>query len=78
MRSSYGALVVRDSRVTEEDNENFLDLLEDYFALPTEELRKDERPEYHYQVGVTLENTEKPKCKVVLCSASLLVLLANL
>lgn len=24
--------------------------------------RLDERPEYSYQVGVTLENTEKPKC----------------
>ncbi|KAG8840608.1 hypothetical protein FRB91_005891 [Serendipita sp. 411] len=60
---TYGALVVKDSRVTEEDNGNFLDVLEDYFALPAEELKKDERPEYGYQVGVTLENTEKPKCK---------------
>ncbi|PVF97710.1 Clavaminate synthase-like protein [Serendipita vermifera] len=60
---TYGALVVKDSRVTEEDNDIFLDLLEDYFALPTEELKKDERQEYGYQVGVTLENTEKPKCK---------------
>ena len=25
--------------------------------------RLDERPEVGYQVGVTLENTEKPKCK---------------
>lgn len=57
-------MVVRDSRVTEEDNEKFLDLLEDYFALPNEELKKDERPQWGYQVGVTLENTEKPKCKV--------------
>jgi len=54
---------VKDSRVTEEDNEQFLDLLENYFAIPTEELKKDERKEYGYQVGVTLENTEKPKCK---------------
>ncbi|CAG7853964.1 SubName: Full=Uncharacterized protein {ECO:0000313/EMBL:CCA67167.1} [Serendipita indica DSM 11827] len=60
---TYGALVVKDSRVTEDDNNNFLDILEDYFALPTEELKKDERKEYGYQVGVTLENTEKPKCK---------------
>ena len=42
----------------------FLDLLEDYFAQPEPELRKDERPELSYQVGVTLENTEKPKCAV--------------
>lgn len=68
----YGALVVRDSRVTEEDNEKFLDLLEDYFALPNEELKRDERPEFGYQVGVTLENTEKPKCKVFGLTVSIL------
>lgn len=61
---TYGALVVHDSRVSEEDNTTFLDLLEDYFAQPEEELKKDERPELGYQIGVTLENTEKPKCAV--------------
>lgn len=61
---TYGALVLHDSRVAEKDNQDFLDLLEDYFAQPEEELRKDERPELSYQIGVTLENTEKPKCAV--------------
>jgi hypothetical protein len=61
---TYGALLVHDSRVSEEDNDIFLDLIEDYFAQPAEELHKDERPEIHYQVGVTLDNTEKPKCAV--------------
>jgi hypothetical protein len=61
---TYGALVLHDSRVSEEDNTSFLDILEDYFAQPEEELRKDERPELGYQIGVTLENTEKPKCAV--------------
>lgn len=61
---TYGALVLHDSRVSEEDNSTFLDLLEDYFAQPDEELKKDERPELSYQIGVTLENTEKPKCAV--------------
>lgn len=61
---TYGALVLHDSRVSEEDNTTFLDLLEDYFAQPEAELRKDERPELGYQIGVTLENTEKPKCAV--------------
>jgi len=60
----YGALVLRDSRVSENDNSTFLDLLEDYFNQAPEELKKDERPELSYQVGVTLENTEKPKCAV--------------
>lgn len=61
---TYGALVLHDSRVAEKDNETFLDLLEDYFAQPEEDLRKDERPELSWQIGVTLENTEKPKCAV--------------
>jgi hypothetical protein len=61
---TYGALVLRDSRVSEEDNSRFLDLLEDYFDQPLSDLQKDERPELSYQVGVTLENTEKPKCAV--------------
>jgi isopenicillin N synthase-like dioxygenase len=61
---TYGALVLHDSRVSEQDNDTFLDLLEDYFAQPEADLRKDERPELAYQIGVTLENTEKPKCAV--------------
>lgn len=61
---TYGALVLHDSRVSEEDNNTFLDLLEDYFAQPEEHLKRDERPELSYQIGVTLENTEKPKCAV--------------
>ncbi|KAK4149362.1 hypothetical protein C8A00DRAFT_18933 [Chaetomidium leptoderma] len=61
---TYGALVLHDARVSEHDNDTFLDLLEDYFAQPEAELKKDERPELAYQIGVTLENTEKPKCAV--------------
>lgn len=61
---TYGALVLHDSRVSEADNATFLDLLEDYFAQPPRDLARDERPELGYQIGVTLENTEKPKCAV--------------
>lgn len=61
---TYGALILHDSRVLESDNEAFLDLLEDYFAQPPALLRRDERPQLSYQIGVTLENTEKPKCAV--------------
>lgn len=60
----YGALILHDSRVNEQDNSTFLDLLEDYFAQPHELLEQDTRPEYHYQIGATLDNTEKPKCAV--------------
>ncbi|EIW87012.1 Clavaminate synthase-like protein [Coniophora puteana RWD-64-598 SS2] len=61
---TYGALLVHDSRVSEDDNNTFLDLLEDYFNQPIDALKQDERPELGYQVGVTLEHTEKPKCAV--------------
>ncbi|PSR76726.1 hypothetical protein PHLCEN_2v8323 [Hermanssonia centrifuga] len=61
---NYGALLLHDSRVSEDDNDIFLDLMEDYFAQPEQDLKRDERPELGYQVGVTLENTEKPKCAV--------------
>lgn len=49
---AYGALLVRDTRVTEEHNETFLSLLEDYFAQPEETLKKDERAEFGYQVSL--------------------------
>lgn len=61
---TYGALVLHDSRVPSSSNDRFLDLLEDYFAQPADVLRRDERPELSYQVGATLDNTEKPKCAV--------------
>jgi hypothetical protein len=54
---AHGAVLVRDARAAEADNDAFLDLLEDYFAQDAQALRKDERPECGYQVGVTLENT---------------------
>ncbi|KAH8835503.1 Clavaminate synthase-like protein [Flagelloscypha sp. PMI_526] len=61
---SFGALIVKDSRVNSEDNSQFLSLLEDYFAQPEEELKKDSRPEIGWQRGVTLEGIERPKCAV--------------
>lgn len=60
----FGALILHDSRVAEADNDAFLDLLESYFAQPAATLKQDERPSLGYQVGVTLENTETPKCAV--------------
>ncbi|CAJ0908657.1 7123_t:CDS:2 [Entrophospora sp. SA101] len=46
----YGALLIKDPRVTEDDNSRFLTKL------------KDARPEVGYQVGVTPELIEEPKC----------------
>ncbi|KAL7412369.1 hypothetical protein BDY24DRAFT_392695 [Mrakia frigida] len=57
-----GALVLRTSSVSPTSNAEFLDLFEDYFDQDREKLKKDERPEFGYQVGTTLENTERPKC----------------
>lgn len=58
----YSAFAVRDPRVTEQDNSEFLDILEDYFGLPEKVKLQDCRPELHYQVGATPENTERPRC----------------
>lgn len=59
--STYGILIVRDPRVTEEDNEIFLDMMESYFEQDVQIKLKDAHPEHHYQVGVTPEKTELPK-----------------
>ncbi|CAJ0756619.1 48_t:CDS:2 [Entrophospora sp. SA101] len=61
--SKYGALLVKDPRAKEDNNSEFLDLLEDYYAQPFEIKLKDARPELEYQVGVTPELKEEPKCK---------------
>lgn len=50
---TYGALFLHDSRVSEDDNIAFLDLLEDYFAQPEALLKQDERPDLGYQVNPT-------------------------
>lgn len=58
----FGSCVIRDPRVTEDHNEEFLDLMELYFSQSHEQKLKDARPEYAYQVGVTPDNTETPRC----------------
>jgi len=57
-----GAVIIRDPRVNLQDNERFLNLMEQYFAQPTETKMLDVHPELHYQVGATPENVEKPRC----------------
>ncbi|KAJ9119684.1 hypothetical protein QFC22_003394 [Naganishia vaughanmartiniae] len=59
---STGALIVKDTRADQSANDTFLDLLESYFAQDQKALEKDLRPELGYQVGVTLEDTERPSC----------------
>ncbi|XP_008231344.1 PREDICTED: uncharacterized protein LOC103330528 [Prunus mume] len=59
-----GALLVKDPRYTAEDNDRFLDMMERYFDRPPEFKRLQERPQLHYQVGVTPEGVEVPRSLV--------------
>ncbi|CAI2373022.1 unnamed protein product [Moneuplotes crassus] len=66
----YGILIMKDPRIDEKDNEEYIDLLENYFLSRGEmfynnEELKEARPDIHYQVGVTPENIEKARnhCK---------------
>jgi len=51
----YGLCVVRDPRVDESHNSQFIDMMERYFEM-SDGIR-DARPEYAFQVGVTPEFT---------------------
>lgn len=57
----YGILIIKDPRAVEEDNNEYIDLMEKYFEsrgniLYSGEQLDDAKPEYHYQVGVCPEN----------------------
>lgn len=45
-----GILIVKDPRVDKQQNDTFLDMMEKYYNQPTEQKKKDARPELHYQV----------------------------
>jgi len=62
MLEKVGALIINDPRVSFHDNNAFLDELERYFEQDDEIKLADARPELHYQVGVTPEGTEIPRC----------------
>ncbi|CAI5484669.1 unnamed protein product [Closterium sp. Yama58-4] len=55
------ALIVRDPRCAQADNDRFLDMMESYFAQPKTTKLAHSRPELHYQVGVTPEGVEMPQ-----------------
>ncbi|KAI8905922.1 hypothetical protein EDD86DRAFT_193620 [Gorgonomyces haynaldii] len=59
---TYSAFAVRDPRVTEEENSQFLDTLEDYFGQDDQVKLNDIRPDLSYQVGTTPECVELPRC----------------
>lgn len=62
MLEDTSALVIRDPRVSEEDNNIFLDTLEKYFEQDEKLKLEDTRPDLHYQIGSTPEGTEVPRC----------------
>jgi len=54
-------LIVKDPRVTEEDNTHFLNMMEKYYDQPLEVKMADVHPELYYQLGATPEFTEVPR-----------------
>uniref|UniRef100_A0A0E0K4G6 Non-haem dioxygenase N-terminal domain-containing protein n=1 Tax=Oryza punctata TaxID=4537 RepID=A0A0E0K4G6_ORYPU len=59
-----GALLVKDPRCPAADNDRFLDVVERYFSRSADSKRLQERPNLHYQVGVTPEGVEVPRSLV--------------
>eukprot|EP00299_Pterocystis_sp_00344_P003398 c1401_g1_i1.p1 GENE.c1401_g1_i1~~c1401_g1_i1.p1 ORF type:complete len:347 (+),score=67.87 c1401_g1_i1:30-1070(+) len=57
----YGCAVLRDPRVSEDDNNQFLDIVEAYFEQPYDVKIQDARPQLHYQVGCTPDGIECPR-----------------
>eukprot|EP01027_Heterolobosea_sp_BB2_P025651 GEZU01039363.1.p1 GENE.GEZU01039363.1~~GEZU01039363.1.p1 ORF type:complete len:363 (-),score=148.07 GEZU01039363.1:757-1845(-) len=56
-----GVLILRDPRVSTEQNNKFLDMMERYYNQPFEVKKKDARPQFHYQIGCTPEFIELPR-----------------
>ena len=59
----FGIILIRDPRVNMQDNDQYIDLMEQYFADVGERFYANERvddikPETHYQVGATPEFIE--------------------
>jgi len=62
----YGILVFRDPRAKEQENEEYIDLMERYFKGASDrhysgQSLPDAKPEYHFQVGVTPEKIERAR-----------------
>ena len=60
---NFGILLIKDPRVNMQDNENYIDMMEDYFEQTGNKFYAGEpisdiKPECHYQVGATPEFVE--------------------
>ncbi|KAL4456283.1 hypothetical protein ABPG74_014244 [Tetrahymena malaccensis] len=63
---TYGCVIIRDPRVNQQDNDNFLDMFEKYFVSRGEMLYKGEKvpealPEWGYQSGATPPYKERAR-----------------
>jgi isopenicillin N synthase-like dioxygenase len=59
--TKYGCLVIRDPRVTMEDNDTFIDQMEKYYEQPKNVKLADIRPDVFYQVGATPDGVEQAR-----------------
>jgi len=62
----YGCVILRDPRVNEKHNDEFLDLMERYFESRGKQFYNNQKieeikPEFNYQVGATGEYTERAR-----------------
>jgi isopenicillin N synthase-like dioxygenase len=55
---TYSAVIVKDPRISPEDFSGCQDLLRKYFNQPRSALLPDVHPEFHHQVGLSLEYAE--------------------
>ena len=63
---NFGVIIIRDPRVNEADNDEYCEMVENYFGIRGEELYKTKQvkdmfPEKHFQVGITPEKQEKAR-----------------
>mmetsp|Transcript_32537 Transcript_32537/g.52426 ORF Transcript_32537/g.52426 Transcript_32537/m.52426 type:complete len:378 (-) Transcript_32537:81-1214(-) len=61
MLHKTGLLIVRDPRVSEEENDRFINNMEAYYGLETAEKMENVRKQYHYQIGATPEGIEQAR-----------------
>jgi len=57
----YGLLIIKDPRVHQEDQDTFLDMMEQYFEQDMEKKENDIHKEFSYQVGATPNGIEKAR-----------------
>jgi isopenicillin N synthase-like dioxygenase len=54
-------VIIKDPRVSEDDNNTFLSMMEKYYSQPLEQKMRDVHPELSYQLGATPEFIEVPR-----------------